>query len=302
MGDWGEFVTPKRKSNITSINRYIMIKIENLTFAYGKNKPNVIEDLSFTLHSGAIYGLLGKNGTGKSTFFYLLSGLLFPDNGRVMMNDVDVTKRQLDTLQDIYILPEEFDAPKISFEKYVRLHAPLYPRFDHEQLGRCMSEFELPMDINLNSLSMGQKKKAMLCFALATGTRLLLLDEPTNGLDIPSKTVFRRVVTSCMNDERVIIISTHQVRDVEYLLDRIILLKDSKLHYEGATSDITERLSFAVVPTSDVPSNAIYQEPNLAGTSVVYPNPGGEETVLNLELFFNALSVQPDLVERYLKA
>lgn len=279
-----------------------MIKIENLTFAYGKNKPNVIEDLSFTLHSGAIYGLLGKNGTGKSTFFYLLSGLLFPDNGRVMMNDVDVTERQLGTLQDIYILPEEFDAPKISFEKYVRLHAPLYPRFDHEQLGSCMAEFELPMDINLNSLSMGQKKKAMLCFALATGTRLLLLDEPTNGLDIPSKTVFRRVVTSCMNDERIIIISTHQVRDVEYLLDRIILLKDSKLHYEGATSDITERLSFAVVPTSDVPSNVIYQEPNLAGTAVVYPNPGGEETVLNLELFFNALSVQPDLVERYLKA
>lgn len=279
-----------------------MIKIENLTFAYGKKKPNVIEDLSLTLHPGAIYGLLGKNGTGKSTLFYLLSGLLFPDGGKVMMNDVDVTKRQLGTLQDIYILPEEFDAPKISFEKYVRLHAPLYPRFDYEQLGCCMAEFELPMDVDLKSLSMGQKKKAMLCFALATGTRLLLLDEPTNGLDIPSKAVFRRVVTSCMNDERIIIISTHQVRDVEYLLDRVILLKNSKLHYEGATSDITERLSFAVVPTSDVPSTVIYQEPNLAGTAVVYPNPGGEETVLNLELFFNALSVQPDLVERYLKA
>lgn len=279
-----------------------MIKIENLTFAYGKKKPNVIEDLSLTLHPGAIYGLLGKNGTGKSTLFYLLSGLLFPDGGKVMMNDVDVTKRQLGTLQDIYILPEEFDAPKISFEKYVRLHAPLYPRFDYEQLGFCMTEFELPMDVDLKSLSMGQKKKAMLCFALATGTRLLLLDEPTNGLDIPSKAVFRRVVTSCMNDERIIIISTHQVRDVEYLLDRVILLKNSKLHYEGATSDITERLSFAVVPTSDVPSTVIYQEPNLAGTAVVYPNPGGEETVLNLELFFNALSVQPDLVERYLKA
>ena len=262
----------------------------------------MIEDLSLTLHPGAIYGLLGKNGTGKSTLFYLLSGLLFPDGGKVMMNDINVTKRQLDTLQDIYILPEEFDAPKISFEKYVRLHAPLYPRFDHEQLGRCMAEFELPMDVDLKSLSMGQKKKAMLCFALATGTRLLLLDEPTNGLDIPSKAVFRRVVTSCMNDERIIIISTHQVRDVEYLLDRVILLKNSKLHYEGATADITERLSFAVVPTSDVPSNVIYQEPNLAGTAVVYPNPGGEETVLNLELFFNALSVQPDLVERYLKA
>lgn len=279
-----------------------MIKIENLTFAYGKKKPNVIEDLSLTLHPGAIYGLLGKNGTGKSTLFYLLSGLLFPDGGKVSMNDINVTNRQLGTLQDIYILPEEFDAPKISFEKYVRLHAPLYPRFDHKQLGRCMAEFELPMDVDLKSLSMGQKKKAMLCFALATGTRLLLLDEPTNGLDIPSKAVFRRVVTSCMNDERIIIISTHQVRDVEYLLDRVILLKDSQLHYEGATSDITERLSFAVVPTTDVPSTAIYQEPNLAGTSVVYPNPGGEETVLNLELFFNALSVQPDLVERYLKA
>ena len=279
-----------------------MIKIENLTFAYGKRQPNVIEDLSLSLRPGAIYGLLGKNGTGKSTLFYLLSGLLFPDAGSVSMDDVDVTERQLGTLQDIYILPEEFDAPTISFDQYVRLHAPLYPRFNHEQLSRCMAEFELPMDVQLKSLSMGQKKKAMLCFALATGTRLLLLDEPTNGLDIPSKAVFRRVVSSCMDDERLIIISTHQVRDVEYLLDRIILLKDSRLHFEGATSDVTDRLSFAVVPTTDVPQNVIYQEPNLAGVAVVYPNPGGEETVLNLELFFNALSAQPDLVERYLKA
>ena len=279
-----------------------MIKIENLTFAYGKKEPNVIEDLSLELHAGSIYGLLGKNGTGKSTLFYLLSGLLFPDAGSVKLDQVEVSKRQLGTLQDIYILPEEFDAPKISFDKYVRLHAPLYPRFNHEQLSRCMAEFELPMDVNLDSLSMGQKKKAMLCFALATGTRLLLLDEPTNGLDIPSKAVFRRVVSSCMDDQRLIIISTHQVRDVEYLLDRLILLKDSRLHYEGATSDVTDRLSFAVVPASEVPQNVIYQEPNLAGAAVVYPNPGGEETVLNLELFFNALSAQPDLVERYLKA
>lgn len=279
-----------------------MIKIENLTFAYGKKKPNVIEDLSLELHAGSIYGLLGKNGTGKSTLFYLLSGLLFPDAGSVKLDQVEVSKRQLGTLQDIYILPEEFDAPKISFDKYVRLHAPLYPRFNHEQLSRCMAEFELPMDVNLDSLSMGQKKKAMLCFALATGTRLLLLDEPTNGLDIPSKAVFRRIVSSCMDDQRLIIISTHQVRDVEYLLDRLILLKDSRLHYEGATSDVTDRLSFAVVPASEVPQNVIYQEPNLAGAAVVYPNPGGEETVLNLELFFNALSAQPDLVERYLKA
>ena len=279
-----------------------MIKIENLTFAYGKKEPNVIDDLSIELHAGSIYGLLGKNGTGKSTLFYLLSGLLFPDAGSVKLDQVEVSKRQLGTLQDIYILPEEFDAPKISFDKYVRLHAPLYPRFNHEQLSRCMAEFELPMDVNLDSLSMGQKKKAMLCFALATGTRLLLLDEPTNGLDIPSKAVFRRVVSSCMDDQRLIIISTHQVRDVEYLLDRLILLKDSRLHYEGATSDVTDRLSFAVVPASEVPQNVIYQEPNLAGAAVVYPNPGGEETVLNLELFFNALSAQPDLVERYLKA
>ena len=279
-----------------------MIKIENLTFAYGKKEPNVIDDLSIELHAGSIYGLLGKNGTGKSTLFYLLSGLLFPDAGSVKLDQVEVSKRKLGTLQDIYILPEEFDAPKISFDKYVRLHAPLYPRFNHEQLSRCMAEFELPMDVNLDSLSMGQKKKAMLCFALATGTRLLLLDEPTNGLDIPSKAVFRRVVSSCMDDQRLIIISTHQVRDVEYLLDRLILLKDSRLHYEGATSDVTDRLSFAVVPASEVPQNVIYQEPNLAGAAVVYPNPGGEETVLNLELFFNALSAQPDLVERYLKA
>lgn len=169
-----------------------MIKVDNISFHYAGSKANVFSDFSLQLNDNNIYGLLGKNGTGKSTLLYLISGLLRPQKGKVLVDGIEAGKRHAEMLREIFIVSEEFRLPEVSLKNYVSLISPFYPRFSHEILNKCLEEFELSGDIHLNSLSMGQKKKAFMSVALATNTRYLLMDEPTNGLDIPSKSQFRK--------------------------------------------------------------------------------------------------------------
>ena len=233
-----------------------MIEVENISFRYAGQEAQVFEDFSLTLKEDNIYGLLGKNGTGKSTLLYLISGLLRPKKGSVRFDGLETRLRKPETLQEIFIVPEEFDLPSISLEQYVRINAPFYPRFSREVLESCLKDFELTTDIKLNALSMGQKKKVYMSFALAAGTKLLLMDEPTNGLDIPGKSQFRKVVAQNMAEGRTLIISTHQVHDVESLLDHILILSPRKLLLDASVAEITEKYSFEYrgVGTSPNPS------------------------------------------------
>ena len=169
----------------------MMIEVKNLFFSYGKRKQKVFDDFSLALDKGSVYGLLGKNGTGKSTLLYLMTGLLRPQAGRVLYKGVDVSMRYPLTLQDMFLVPEEFELPPVSLVSYIELNSSFYPRFSKEDMIKYLHYFEMDMDINLGSLSMGQKKKVFMSFALATNTSLLLMDEPTNGLDIPGKSQFR---------------------------------------------------------------------------------------------------------------
>ncbi len=205
-----------------------MLKIQDVTFAYKKNNP-VLDHFSLEINEGGIYGLLGKNGTGKSTLLYLIMGLLRPQSGWVTYNNVETLKRQPELLSDMFIVPEEYNLPGISLQKYINAIQPFYPRFDVNMMYRCLENFEMPRDINLGALSMGQKKKVYLSIALAARTHLLLMDEPTNGLDIPSKSQFRKVVAGSTDPDQIVIISTHQVRDVELLLDHVTMIEKNEV-------------------------------------------------------------------------
>jgi ABC-2 type transport system ATP-binding protein len=190
-----------------------MLSIKDVTYGYTANYK-VLSNFSLEFSEGGIYGLLGKNGTGKSTLLYLIMGLLHPNKGEVLYNGVDTRLRNPDIMSDMFIVPEEYNLPAISLKEYINSLRRFYPRFSEDTLKRCLDGFGMPLDVNLGALSMGQKKKVYMCMALAANTGLLLMDEPTNGLDIPSKSQFRKVVANSMTDDRTIIISTHQVRDV----------------------------------------------------------------------------------------
>ena len=266
-----------------------MIEVENLSFSYGRRKLKVLEDFSMKLDKGSVYGLLGKNGTGKSTLLYLMAGLLRPQTGNVLYKGVDVKKRYPDTLQDMFLVPEEFALPNVSLKQYVKLNAPFYPNFSDELLNACLRDFDMNEDIHLGELSMGQKKKAFMCFALATNTSLLMMDEPTNGLDIPSKSQFRKVIASGMSDDKAVIISTHQVRDIDSLLDHVLIMDGSKLLLNESVSTICEKLYFADQGVNEPTDGALYVQPSVQGNSVILPNEYGEDSKMNLEVLFNAM-------------
>ena len=266
-----------------------MIDVNQVSFSYGRKKSKVLDGFSMQLEKGAVYGLLGKNGTGKSTLLYLMAGLLRPQTGKVCYQGVDVTLRRPSTLQDMFLVSEEFALPSVSLKQYVNLNAPFYPNFSDELLRSCLRDFDMNEDIHLGELSMGQKKKAFMCFALATNTSLLMMDEPSNGLDIPSKSQFRKVIASGMTDDKAVIISTHQVRDIDSLLDHVLIMDSSELLLNESVSNICEKLYFAEQSMNEPTDNALYVQPSVQGNSVILPNTSSEESKMNLEVLFNAM-------------
>ena len=267
-----------------------MIQIQDIDFRYPGSKHLVFRNFSLTLQENNIYGLLGKNGTGKSTLLYLISGLLRQQQGTILVDGLSAQERKAECLKDIFMVPEEFELPNVTLDTYVKMNKDFYPNFSQKVLENCLKDFELPLSFKLNELSMGQKKKVFMSFALATGTRFLLMDEPTNGLDIPSKSLFRKVIANNMTDDRTLIISTHQVHDVESLLDHIVIMNQSKLLLNASVSDICEEYTFEYRTPAEMDETVLYAEPTLQGNAVIAKRKEGEtETLMNLELLFNAI-------------
>lgn len=270
-----------------------MLQVENISFSYRQGKKEVLDDFSLSLEKGKVYGLLGKNGAGKSTLLYLMSGLLTPKHGKVMYHDVDVRRRLPITLQDMFLVPEEFELPAISLVSYVELNSPFYPRFSKENMVKYLHYFEMEQDINLGALSMGQKKKVFMSFALATNTSLLLMDEPTNGLDIPGKSQFRKLIASGMSDDKTIVVSTHQVRDIDKILDHVLIMDNRHVMLDASTTDICRKLLFVESDNRELAQKALYALPSVQGNYLMLPNADGEESEINLELLFGAVLSYP---------
>ena len=264
-----------------------MITIEDLTFSYPKKE--LFAGLDLALPAGGICGLLGKNGAGKTTFLKLLSGLVFPDHGRIRVCGHRPSLRSPAFLQDLFLIPEEFNLPAVSPLQYRRLYAPFYPRFDAERYAAYLEDFELEAGKNLRSYSFGQRKKCFLAFALAANCRLTFLDEPTNGLDIPSKSQFRRALASVFTEDRLFVIATHQVRDLESIIDPVVILDAGRIIFNQTSAEIALGLEVTFQPDPPDPQTALYSEKTLNGYRVVAENTGGGETHMDLELLFNTV-------------
>lgn len=266
-----------------------MISIQNLHFGYKRKK--VFNGLSLKLQPGFIYGLLGKNGTGKSTLLRNIAGLLYPDTGSITVNGEIPGKRTPSFLQDIFIVAEEFFLPNISTEKLVKYNAPFYPKFNAEQFNRYLAEFEIPTDNTIQNMSYGQKKKVLISFGLACNTSFLLMDEPTNGLDIMSKSQFRKVIAGALDDTKCIVISTHQVKDLENLIDRITIIDEGQILFDQTIESITHKLLFKISFDGEEVQEALYNESSLKGNAIITRNISGEESRLDLEMLYKAIII-----------
>ncbi len=272
-----------------------MINLDSVSFGYSKRKL-LFENLNLGLQPGHIYGLLGKNGAGKSSLLRLMAGLLFPLDGSVEVNGFEPKNRQPAFLQDTFFVPEEIYLPPVTVDRYAATLAPFYPRFDESEFLRYLTEFDIPEGNKLTGMSFGQKKKVLIAFALATNTKVLIMDEPTNGLDIPSKSQFRKIVSTALRPDRLMLISTHQVRDLDNLIDHIIIMDESRIVMQHSLDAVAERLYFDSRPSVENDTQVLYAEPSLRGYNAVTENLEHGESRVDLEQLFNAVMKNPERI------
>ena len=269
------------------------MEIERLCFGYGQEE--LFRDTNLTLDPGNVYGLLGLNGAGKSTLLRLMTGLLFPTSGTITALGYEPAKRKPGFLSSVFMLPEELNVPGVTDREYISVHAPFYPGFDHDCMERFLGEFNIPRRRKLTKLSYGQKKKFLLSFGLASNAALLMLDEPTDGLDIPSKGLFRRLVAEALNDKRIFVVSTHQVQDVESLIDHIVILHESKVVFNYTVTQVTDnlRMCHRTNRPEEGLDGLLYSEPIVGGFATVWRDSQASDGRLNLELLFKAVISSP---------
>lgn len=276
-----------------------MVQIQDLHYSY--KKKNVFTGLNITFEAGNIYGLLGKNGTGKSTLFKNICGLLKPKSGAIDVLGYKSTLRNPNMLSKVFMLPEDFFVPSVKINDFIATLAPFYPKFSKKDFEKYITEFEIPVSSRLDQMSMGQKKKALIAFSLATNTELLLMDEPTNGLDIVSKSQFKKVMASVISPDKCIIISTHQVKDIENLVDRISVIDNGSILFNASLTDVGKKLSFKYSLHHSPKEEVVFSEETLNGVNEVLFNNTGEESKVDLETLYKAIMINPLAINKLFK-
>ena len=269
-----------------------MIEINNLAFSYGPK--TVLRNISLKVSEGSIYGLLGENGVGKTTLLTLLCGLKKPQAGTIRVDGRDPFDRQPSLLSDQFYLPDEVTPVHAKAVDFAKENGVFWPGFDMDKFLTILAELEVDSQQRMDQMSAGQLKKAWISFALACNAKYYYLDEPTNGLDIPSKAQFRKAVTKYTAEDSTIIISTHQVRDLENIIDPIIILDNQAVLVNASMEEIASKLFFDY--GTELHPGALYLEQTPGGCIQVYPNATGEESKVNVEAFFNTVHAHKDLV------
>ena len=275
-----------------------MIDIQSMSFSFGV--VDLFRDLSIEFKPGRVYGLLGKNGAGKTTLFKLIGGLLQANTGQPNVLGFNSFTRPPEMLQELFYIPETYYLPPVTIRQFESLHAPFYPKYDSAVLREHLAELELDEMQRLNTLSYGMSKRFMLAFGLATQSRILLLDEPTNGLDIPSKRVFRKLLAGGITEDRLFIIATHQIKEVETILDHLVFVDQGRILLESAVDQIASRLVFRKVSELDPARSVLYREEIAGGYAVIEANESDEESPVDLEFLFNAVLDSGEAVQQLL--
>lgn len=266
-----------------------MIKIENLSYGYTKSRK-ILRGISLEIGRGHTYGLLGKNGVGKSTLLKLVCGLL-QGEGEIRVNGIDPKERDVEMLRQIRLVGENEAMPNLKPMEWAKIVAPFYPNFDFGLFQKALSDFEVPAGQSLTQMSLGQQKKSVISLALACRTACVILDEPTNGMDIPSKAIFRRLVAEATNEQTTVIISTHQVDDIESILDAVIILENTGVLLNDTIENIGRKYRFGVAKEGE---KVLYSEPTLHGVISMMENETGEESPVDLKILFTAITRKQD--------
>ena len=212
------------------------IEINNLTKQFGD--LTALDDVTVSLEQGQIVGLLGPNGSGKTSLIKILNGLLQPTIGSVSINGnapgVE-TKRVVAYLPDRNALPDYMTASEL-----MDIYEDFFEDFDRMKAEEMVDDLGIDRRQTMKKMSKGTKEKLQLCLVMARQAEVYLLDEPIGGVDPATRDYILRTIISNYNENAVVLISTHLIADVESVLDDVVFLKDGRIVLHKAADQIRE--------------------------------------------------------------
>jgi len=223
-----------------------LVEIENLCVHYGKLVA--VDDLSFTIPKGEVFGFIGPNGAGKSSTIKVLATLLKPHSGKVRLDGIDVVRRPQDIRPRIGYMPDFFGVYEdLTANEYLHFFAAAY-RIDRQQRGTIVDDVLALTDLThkkdsaVDALSRGMKQRLGLARVLLHDPDLLLLDEPASGLDPRARIEIRELLKELRNMGKTILISSHILHEMSQLCTRIGIIETGKLVAEGSLDEIYKQL------------------------------------------------------------
>lgn len=263
-----------------------MIELRDIEFSYRKKGAPALTAVSAVIGPG-VHLLAGENGAGKTTLLHLIAGVARPQAGEVIIDGTPAAGCKPRDMGRTFLLEEGMQLPGKTIRGFSHLHSGFYPNFSAEAFTSNLAAFGLSGEEPMKSQSLGNRKKAQLAYALALGVEVLLLDEPTNALDIESKTIFRKLIASNINEEQTLIISTHTVQELENMFDGGMILSRSRLVFAGTEEAVATRLAFKVsrAPLPD----ALYSEIQPGRVLSICHADDMEETRVDWRLFYSAM-------------
>lgn len=219
----------------------MILKIENVDLKI--KKDTILTDISLELKAGKIYGLLGRNGAGKTSLLSLIASYRKATNGSITLNGKKVYEQD-DVMQHINFLynPKETSAENDKITEYIESGSIFRNDFDKKYAYRLLEKFDIDTDKAYSALSQGQQAAVTATLGLASLSKVTIFDEVTNGMDAPTRELFYSEVLEAANrEERIIILSTHIISEMEHLFDEIIMIHKGQVLLQESTDELLEK-------------------------------------------------------------
>lgn len=214
-----------------------IVKFKNVTKSYGKKIA--LDNVSFTLKKGKIIGLLGPNGSGKTTIIKLINDLLKPDSGTIEING---EKPGIESKKIVSYLPERtYLNMNVSVKELLKYFSDFYKDFDMNRAKELLDKLKINPEEKLKTMSKGTKEKVQLILVMSRNADLYVLDEPIGGVDPAGRDYILDTILTNFSQDSSILISTHLISDIERILDEVIFIKDGKIILDDNADDIREK-------------------------------------------------------------